>query len=323
MNFFIVFLISFFLIVFLPYIYCYIKLKNPKNIFKPLHGNFAKLKNGNLFYEEHKSEKPIGQTVVLVHGFSTPSIVWKGIIPFLTSNGFDVLAYDHYGRGYSARPRVDYTKDFYISTLAELLKHLNIETKIHLVGYSMGGPIVGHFAEKFPSKVASVNLIAPAGYMGETNTSSRFIFKILSMRVISHYISIVFPSLMYGGSSSIKLSSYHDSNHVPQEELNSVYKEQMQYEGFTRSLLSTAKNFNLFDTKEMYQELGKLNLKVSVIWGTADEIVPINGLNLLKRDIPNINFKAIDDGYHDITYALPTIVGNFLKDQLVKFSLNE
>ena len=323
MNFFIVFLISFFLILFLPYLYCYLKLKNPKNIIKPLHGNFAKLKNGNLFYEEHKSEKPIGQTVVLVHGFSTPSIVWKGIIPFLTSNGFDVLAYDHYGRGYSARPRVDYTKDFYISTLAELLKHLNIETKVHLVGYSMGGPIVGHFAEKFPFKVASINLIAPAGYMGETNTSSRLIFKILSLRFISHYISIVFPSLMYGGNSSIKLSSNHDSNHVSQEELNFIYKEQMQYEGFTRALLSTAKNFNLFDTKEMYQELGKLNLKVSVIWGTADEIVPINGLNSLKRDIPNINFKTIDDGYHDITYVLPTIVGNFLKDQLVKFSLNE
>ena len=323
MNFFIVFLISFFLIVFLPYFYCYIKLKNPKNIIKPPHGNLAKLKKGNLFYEEHKSEKPIGQTVVLVHGFSTPSIVWKGIIPFLTSNGFDVLAYDHYGRGYSARPRVDYTKDFYISTLAELLKHLNIETKVHLVGYSMGGPIVGHFAGKFSSKVASINLIAPAGYMGETNTSSRLIFKILSLRFISHYISIVFPSLMYGGNSSIKLSSNHDSNHVSQEELNSIYKEQMQYEGFTRALLSTAKNFNLFDTKEMYQELGKLNLKVSVIWGTADEIVPINGLNSLKRDIPNITFKTIDDGYHDITYALPTIVGNFLKDQLVKFSLNE
>ena len=323
MNFFIVFLISFFLILFIPYLYCYLKLKNPKNIIKPLHGNFAKLKNGSLFYEEHKSEKPIGQTVVLVHGFSTPSIVWKGIIPFLTSNGFDVLAYDHYGRGYSARPRVDYTKDFYISTLAELLKHLNIETKVHLVGYSMGGPIVGHFAEKFPSKVASINLIAPAGYMGEANTSSRLIFKILSLRFISHYISIVFPSLMYGGNSSLKLSSNHDSNHVSQEELNSIYKEQMQYEGFTRALLSTAKNFNLFDTKEMYQELGKLNLKVSVIWGTADEIVPINGLNSLKRDIPNITSKTIDDGYHDITYALPTIVGNFLKDQLVKFSLNE
>ena len=132
---------------------------------------------------------------------------------------------------------------------------MNIETKVHLVGYSMGGPIVGYFAEKFSSKVASVNLIAPAGYMSETNTSSRFIFKILSTRFISHYISIVFPSLMYGGSSSIKLSSNHDSNHVPQEELNYVYKEQMQYEGFTRALLSTAKNFNLFDTKKCIKSL--------------------------------------------------------------------
>ena len=281
--------------------------------------NFAKLKNGNLFYEEHKSEKPLGQTVVLVHGFSTPSIVWKGIIPFLTSNGFDVLAYDHYGRGYSARPRVDYTKDFYISTLAELLKHLNIETKVHLVGYSMGGPIVGHFAGKFSSKVASINLIAPAGYMGETNTSSRLIFKILSLRFISHYISIVFPSLMYGGNSSIMLSPEEDINKLSQTELNNVYEYQMKFEGFTRSLLSTAKNFNLFNTRNMYKELGKKNIKTSVIWGSSDEIVSIEGLDSMREDIPDINIEIVNDGKHDITYALPTQVGKFLASQLRSF----
>ena len=320
------FLFSVFLIlaiVSIPYFYSSIKLKNPSKIIKPDYGKFAKLKNGNIFYQEFTSDNPIGQIVVLVHGFSTPSIVWKGIIPYLTDAGYDVLAYDHYGRGFSARPKVDYTKNFYIQTLLELIDYLKIEQKVHLIGYSMGGPIVGYFASENPNKVESVNFIAPAGYMFKRKSNPNFYLKILSIPFVSKYISIVFPSLMYGGSSSIRLSTEEDENRLSQEELNKIYKEQMKYEGFTRSLLSTAKNFNLFNTQKMYQELGKMKINASVIWGNADEIVSFDGLSYLKTDYPNINFEVIENGHHDITYALPSIVGKFFCKQLKNFSNSE
>ena len=320
------FLFSVFLIlaiVSIPYFYSSIKLKNPSKIIKPDYGKFAKLKNGNIFYQEFISDNPIGQIVVLVHGFSTPSIVWKGIIPYLTDAGYDVIAYDHYGRGFSARPKVDYTKNFYISTLLELIDYLKIEQKVHLIGYSMGGPIVGYFTRENPNKVESVNFIAPAGYMFKRNSKPNFYLKILSIPFVSKYISIVFPSLMYGGSSSIRLSTEEDENRLSQDELNKIYKEQMKYEGFTRSLLSTAKNFNLFNTQKMYQELGEMKINASVIWGNADEIVPFDGLSYLKTDYPNINLEVIENGHHDITYALPSIVGKFFCKQLKNFSNSE
>tara|TARA_Y100000022_G_scaffold171465_1_gene157938 strand:- start:148 stop:1119 length:972 start_codon:yes stop_codon:yes gene_type:complete len=320
------FLFSVFLIlsiIFLPYIYSSIKLKNPSKIIKPDYGKFAELKNGNIFYQEFTSDNPIGQTVVLVHGFSTPSIVWKGIVPYLTDVGFNVISYDHYGRGFSARPKVDYTKDFYISTLLELIDNLKIEQKVHLIGYSMGGPIVGYFANENPNKVKSVNFIAPAGYMFKRKLKSNFYFKILSIPFVSKYISVVFPSLMYGGNSSIELSTKLDENRLSQDELNKVYKEQMKYEGFTRSLISTANNFNLFNTQKMYQELGQKKIDASVIWGDEDEIVPFDGLSYLKSDYPEINYKVVENGHHDLTYALPSIVGNFLSEQLINFSNSE
>ena len=320
------FLISVFLIlsiIFLPYIYSSIKLKNPSKIIKPDYGKFAELEKGNLFYQEFTSDNPIGQIVVLVHGFSTPSIVWKGVIPYLTDAGYDVISYDHYGRGFSARPKVDYTKDFYISTLLELIDYLKIEQKVHLVGYSMGGPIVGYFANENPNKVESVNFIAPAGYMFKRKSQSNFYFKILSIPFVSKYISVVFPSLMYGGNSSIELSTEEDENRLLQDELNKVYKEQMKYEGFTRSLVSTARNFNLFNTQKMYQELGKKKIDASVIWGDEDEIVSFDGLSHLKLDYPEINYKVVENGHHDLTYALPSIVGEFLSQQLQSFSNSE
>ena len=323
MNFFLFLVLLILAIVFIPYIYSTIKLKNPSNIIKPEYGKFAELKNGNIFYQEFTSDNPIGEIVVLVHGFSTPSIVWKGIIPYLTSAGYDVIAYDHYGRGFSSRPKVDYNKDFYISTLLELIKYLKIEEKVHLIGYSMGGPIVGYFANENPSKVKSINLIAPAGYMFKRKSQSNIYLKILNFPFVSKYISIVFPSLMYGGSSSIELSTEEDENRLSQDELNKVYKEQMKYEGFTRSLISTANNFNLFNTQKMYQELGQKKIDASVIWGDEDEIVPFDGLSYLKSDYPEINYKVVENGHHDLTYALPSIVGDFLSRQLQSFSKSE
>ena len=323
MNFFLFSVFLILAIVFIPYFYSSIKLKNPTKIIKPDYGKFAELKNGNIFYQEFASDNPIGQIVVLVHGFSTPSIVWKGIIPYLTDAGYDVIAYDHYGRGFSARPKVDYTKNFYISTLLELIDYLKIEQKVHLIGYSMGGPIVGYFASENPNKVESVNFIAPAGYMFKRKSKPNFYLKILNFPFVSKYISIVFPSLMYGGSSSIELTTEEDENRLSQDELNKIYKEQMMYEGFTRSLLSTAENFNLFNTQKMYQELGKMKINASVIWGNADEIVPFDGLSYLKADYPNINFEVIENGHHDITYALPSIVGKFFCKQLKNFSNSE
>ena len=323
MNFFLFLVLLILAIVFIPYIYSSIKLKNPSNIIKPEYGKFAELKNGNIFYQEFTSDNPIGEIVVLVHGFSTPSIVWKGIIPYLTSAGYDVIAYDHYGRGFSSRPKVDYNKDFYISTLLELIKYLKIEQKVHLIGYSMGGPIVGYFANENPNKVKSINLIAPAGYMFKRKSQSNIYLKILNFPFVSKYISIVFPSLMYGGSSSIELSTEEDENRLSQDELNKVYKEQMKYEGFTRSLISTANNFNLFNTQKMYQELGQKKIDASVIWGDEDEIVPFDGLGYLKSDYPEINYKVVKNGHHDLTYALPSIVGKFLSEQLTNFSNSE
>ena len=323
MKFFLFFVFIILVIILLPYFYYSNKLKNPLNIVKPEYGKFAELKNGNIFYQEFKSLNPIGQTAILVHGFSTPSIVWKGVVPYLVEAGYDVIVYDHYGRGYSSRPKVDFSKDFYTSTLLELINYLNIERKIHLIGYSMGGPIVGYFANENPDKVESVNFIAPAGYMFKRKTQSNFYFKILNTPLINNYISIVFPSLMYGGSSSIELSTKEDEKGLSQDELNNAYKEQMKYEGFTRSLISTVNNFNLFNTQKMYQELGMKNINASVIWGEADEVVPIDGLSYLKLDYPNIKFKVIENGHHDLTYALPSIVGKFLSNQLTNFTKSE
>ena len=101
--------ISLFLIIalclYLPY---WLKTKDLKKISSkdlPSNGNWARLSKGNIYYRWHPPEQKNGQTIVMVHGFSTPSFVWNGLLDGLLNKGYSILVYDHYGRGFSERPR--------------------------------------------------------------------------------------------------------------------------------------------------------------------------------------------------------------------------
>ena len=295
------------------YFYFAFKLLNPNKIRIPEGGNLADLKNGKLYYRWFSPEKENGEILVLVHGFSTPSVVWEGVLPYLLEEGFKVLVYDHYGRGYSSRPKVKYTKDLFVDSLDELIEHQEISQKINLVGYSMGGPIVAGYAEKHSEKVRSASFIAPAGYMSlSVPWYQKLFYRFLTIPIIRQFIGVVAPSIFYGGSATLTLSTLEDEQHVPQERLNEIYREQMKYEGFTRSLLSTIKNFNLFQDKSSFKDIGNSEIPCSVIWGTSDETVSFDGHNEMQKDFNNLFSTVIENGFHDITYSMPTKVAKHL-----------
>ena len=295
------------------YIYFAFKLLNPNKIRIPEGGNLADLKNGKLYYRWFSPEKENGEILVLVHGFSTPSVVWEGVLPYLLEEGFKVLVYDHYGRGYSSRPKVKYTKDLFVDSLDELIEHQEISQKINLVGYSMGGPIVAGYAEKHSEKVRAASFIAPAGYMSlSVPWYQKLFYRFLTMPIIRQFIGVVAPSIFYGGNATLILSTLEDEQHVPQERLNEIYREQMKYEGFTRSLLSTIKNFNLFQDKSSFKDIGNSEIPCSVIWGTSDETVSFDGHNEMQKDFNNLFSTVIENGFHDITYSMPTKVAKHL-----------
>ena len=60
--------------IFVPY---WLKTKDLKKISPndlPSNGNWAKLSKGNIYYRWHYPELKNGQTIIMVHGFSTPSL---------------------------------------------------------------------------------------------------------------------------------------------------------------------------------------------------------------------------------------------------------
>ena len=65
-------------------------------------GLYLDTEYGTLSYTREGSVN--SSAVILVHGFSTPKFVWDQITPSLVGKGYQVITFDHLGRGFSDRP---------------------------------------------------------------------------------------------------------------------------------------------------------------------------------------------------------------------------
>ena len=245
----------------------------------------------------------------MVHGFSTPSFVWNGLLDGLLNKGYSILVYDHYGRGFSERPRTKYSLDFYVETLKELISHQNIDEKIHLVGYSMGGPIIGGFADKYSDQVKSLSFIAPAGF-GKVQTSIPFFMKIPG---VIEWAMHVLADRFYGSAISSETAHSNDPLSINEEEFQQLFSFQMQFKGFRESLASTMRNFNLFDAREMFEKVAAKNIPSIAIWGDNDGIVSYKGAETYSEIFQEGKVITIEAGTHDITYRQPSDVLEAIK----------
>ncbi len=305
----------FFIIALCLYFPYWLKTKDLKKISAkdlPSEGSWAKLSKGNIYFRWHKPERKNGQTIIMIHGFSTPSFVWNGLLRGLLNKGYSILVYDHYGRGFSERPRAKYSLDFYVETLRELISHQNIEEKIHLVGYSMGGPIIGGFAEKYSDQVKSLSFIAPAGF-GKVQPSFPFFMKIPGVIEWSMH---VLADRFYGSAISSETTHSSDPLSINEKEFQQLFSFQMQFKGFRESLASTMRNFNLFDAREMFKKVAAKNILSMAVWGDNDGIVPYKGADTYLEIFQDGKVMTIKDGTHDITYRQPSDVLNAIENFL-------
>lgn len=257
-------------------------------------GSDVRLPNGRVKYYLLGPEE--GEKIVLVHGFSSPCLVWRELGTSLANAGFRVLMYDHYGRGYSDHPIVPYNGPLYTTTLALLMNHVGFE-KAHICGYSMGAPITISFADIFPHMVSKIILLAPAGLMDPTP------FRLT--RQIDPTSFIEAPSWLKKIMRPSGPVNY-DANSMPEnvKMLAKLGEIQSQRPPFVHALLSTLREGILFDQDEIYKAIGRRRSNpIHIIWGTDDKIVPYSLSERMLEYLPSANLDTIEGAGHDLVIS--------------------
>ena len=263
--------------------------------------DFISLQNGFVHYEiEGEKDRPL---VVLVHGFSTPAYTWDPNIQALIEAGFSVLRFDLYGRGYSDRPKTAYNLNLFVNQLEGLLDSLKINQPIHLLGLSMGGPIVVEFANRHPESIHSLTLVDPL----VTNIFQGNIFP-LTLPGIGEYLMAVFLEPFTLPKSQCG-DLVHPENFPDWEK---QYKVQTQYKGFGRAILSTMREISKMDTVQLYKTLAGKGLPTLIVRGRQDQTISAEDIVLLREMLPNHQFQEIPDAGHIPHYEQPQIVNPLL-----------
>lgn len=275
---------------------------------RQLGPSFIKLRQGEVFYQlQGDAARPV---VVLVHGFSIPSYLWDRTVEPLQAAGFRVLRFDLYGRGFSARPDVDYGLDLYVQQLAELLDALQLQQPVHLVGLSMGGPIVSRFAHQHAGRVASVSLLAPL-----VQTPPRPEVKLLQWPLIGDYLATValVPKVRNGlGQLVADPASFPDW--LPR------FDAQSRFHGYARALLRTVRYLDGRDFVADYRALAQTRLPLQVIWGENDRMVPFSQYQLLQPLLPGVPLQRIGNSGHLPQYEHPQQVNLLLRQFIARHS---
>ncbi|MCP4318977.1 MAG: alpha/beta hydrolase [Hyphomicrobiales bacterium] len=268
-------------------------------------GKSVPLSDGEIYYTERGPAD--GRTIVMVHGFGVPQFVFEQNASALANAGFRVVLFDHFGRGWSDRPRARYDTDFYDCELTELLEALKVETPVGLVGYSMGGVIVADYAAMHSERLAGVALLAPAGlaiypFMG------RLFGEIVRLPFIGDWLwRLRGRSLLLGDPQFQELQPDADRRIQGDDTI------QMNYSGYFNALLQTWRNLPLVDSDDVFAKASK-GVPMMALFGGRDLTINIESAARLKRAAPHAKVEIIEEGTHGLLYEMYDTVNPMLTD---------
>lgn len=272
---------------------------------KMVSGNYVRISSGIIHYNWYGPED--GPVIVLVHGFSIPSVVFNKNIPGLTNAGFRVLTFDHFGRGFSDRPSSNYDDFFFDQELIELLTALNIKHPINLLGYSLGGGIAGVFASRHPEFISKLILVAPVGYMPKPTGVDRLIH----IPVVGEWMFGVFSKKrMLQGLREIHAQGIYD------DEMFTAISKQFEFKGWRTAFIATIRHFPFGSLGSDFKNVGRFQIPTLVIWGKEDDDVPTSGSSSLQKDIPGAQLKIIPNAGHLFISKHPEAANKLIIDFL-------
>lgn len=197
------------------------------------------------------------RTLVLLHGIGASAERWSRVIPTL-SKYFRVIAPDIVGFGYSDKPTVEYTMDFFLDFFNEFLDSLDV-SKISIIGSSFGGHLATEFAIRFNRKIDRLVLASPAGIM-RTSTPT----------LDGYIMAALYPT--YENAFKAFKEMAHDPDAV-NEEIVMDFVNRMRLPNAKYAFMSTLLGMRY--APKLQGRLGKIISPTLLMWGDSDRMIPV------------------------------------------------
>lgn len=232
-----------------------------------------------------------GPPVLLLHGFGACAYTWRHLIPVLAAAGHRVFTLELKGFGLSDKPR---DGRYAMADQAELVAAFIRRQDLHdlvVMGHSMGGGVtlMTYFKlreEGDAQRLTKLVLIDSAGYPQKLPWFIR-----LAKIPGAHFLADHLLPARFATTLVLKKCYYHKS-WVTEEQID-TYAYYGSLPGAHQALSQTARQLVPKDMEALIAGYRTITVPVLVIWGAADEVVPLQVGEKFKRDIPGAQLVVI------------------------------
>ncbi len=250
-----------------------------------------------------------GPAVVFCHGTPWSSRLWSPYADALARD-FTVYLWDMPGYGQSSK-RADHRVDLGVQgeLFAELLKAWGLDAP-HVVTHDFGGAVAlrAHLLQGATyASLALVDVVALRPWGSEffrLVADNAAVFAAQPPRVHEGALSAYISGASYCGLTGSQL-----------DELTAPWLSGDGQAAFYRQIAQADERY----TEEIEARYGDLDLPVLVVWGAADEWIPVDRAHRLAQTIPGCELLIVDEAGHliqlDQPVALAAALHGWLSDQ--------
>jgi pimeloyl-ACP methyl ester carboxylesterase len=195
-------------------------------------------------------------TLILLHGLGASAERWEDVIP-LFAKKFRVIVPDLIGFGYSDKPSIDYTTDYFAEFMSKFVEKVGIE-EMSIIGSSLGGQIAAEFIINQNADVKKLVLVSPSGVMKHSTPA------------LDAYIS---AALYPNTDSALNAFQVMSGRKKIDEKIVSGFIERMQLPNAKMAFMSTL--LGLSNSKVVTEKLQLITIPTLIVWGENDPVIPI------------------------------------------------
>lgn len=214
---------------------------------KTMIEKFTKVKSHKIRYIESGSNSK--RVLVLVHGLGASAERWEYVIPEL-SKKYRIIAPDLPGFGYSDKPSLDYTPQFFAKFLSDFLETIGVN-HCSMIGSSLGGQIAAEYAIRYHEKIENIILVSPAGVM-----------KQITPALEAYVAAALYPSRDSAHNAFRMMSG--DDEKIPSHVIDDFIKR-MSLPNAKMAFISTL--LGLKNSSTINHRLASISAPALVIWG--------------------------------------------------------
>ncbi|MEQ1763097.1 MAG: alpha/beta hydrolase [Pyrinomonadaceae bacterium] len=231
------------------------------------NSHFVNVDGARVHFQEFGSAGD--QPLVLIHGYTASTYVWRSVAPMLADSGFHVIAVDLLGFGFSEKPRwFDYSIDSQARMISRFMDRIGIGRAV-LVGSSYGGAVAATLALDYGERVEKIVLVDA---VCNNNLKNHPILRVCSLPGVGEAIApFLADTKAFHRHRMYRTLSPANHGLISQERVDAIVRPLAAADAH-HSLLATSRNWH---ANRITYDAHLINQPTLLIWGEDDRVIPI------------------------------------------------